>query len=431
MDFCKEIACLVSCQDGGVTIFEDGSKEIVYADKFYETRYGGSVIGAYADEVYSWLDECPALEVQKVVSWECIDTDAKMYYKFDSSYFEKEGKGYQIHYLTNITEYMSLNRDITKYMAFFKKLSGFQTAVLEKLSTTFYELLPMVADYFKTNKAYFLVQRDGHMDVITYKKVGGQYTNDRISLNGEISKAFDMETKVNISQTAFAPALQEVFALNGATENSEYRMLCKGDVSGQKYALYLSVWPNMDEASMGEAALLSVIKLYLENGIMQEKLRYESEHDALTGLFNKGKYLEMLDSEYQNMESIGIFNFDVNNLKLMNDKYGHEAGDKLLIKAANSIRKVTNDRVHGYRMGGDEYLLIACNVSREEVDSLKLRWEEELKRLNTLEDGIDCVIAVGVVYGEKGYDFSALSKKADELMYEDKKQKKKPGEEIR
>ena len=148
-------------------------------------------------------------------------------------------------------------------------------------------------------------------------------------------------------------------------------------------------------------------------------------------MYNKGKYLAMLESDYQNLDSIGIFNFDVNNLKKMNDTYGHEAGDRLIIKGADSIRKVTSSTVHGYRMGGDEFLMIACNVTEAEVTELKERWEAELARLNTLEDGIECVIAAGVVYGGKGYDFAALMKEADERMYEDKKKKKKPGEEIR
>ena len=160
-------------------------------------------------------------------------------------------------------------------------------------------------------------------------------------------------------------------------------------------------------------------------------LMYNSEHDQLTGLYNKGKYLEMVAGDYKNMNSIGLFNFDVNNLKKINDTMGHEAGDKLIIKAADSIRKVTTTNVHGYRMGGDEFLMVACNVTEEEVEVIKARWEEELARLNTLDDGIDCVIAVGVVYGEAPYDFGALNAKADSLMYEDKKRKKKPGEEIR
>ena len=48
----------------------------------------------------------------------------------------------------------------------------------------------------------------------------------------------------------------------------------------------------------------------------------------------------------------------------MNDLFGHEAGDKLIIKSADSIRKVINNKVHGFRMGGDEFLMVAENVTR-------------------------------------------------------------------
>lgn len=158
---------------------------------------------------------------------------------------------------------------------------------------------------------------------------------------------------------------------------------------------------------------------------------YEAEHDQLTGLYNKGKYLSMCKETFPNLDSIGIFNMDVNNLKKLNDTYGHEAGDKLLIKAADSIKAVTNQKVYGFRMGGDEYLMIAMNVTKKQVDNILASWEEELAKLNQLNDGIECIVAVGVVYAEKPYDYAKIFKEADELMYEDKKSKKKPGEEIR
>lgn len=432
MDFTQEIVQFVSGGTGGIVVMANGSMEIVYANPFFTDIYGEDIIGKYADETLGWIGDCPHIgEDGAVTDWECIDTASKHYYKVESSIFEKEGKKYQIHRLEDISEYMGLNRDITKYMSFFKKLSGFQTAVLNKLTSTYYELMPMLADYFATNRVYFLIQHEGNADLISYNKLGKQYSNDRLQMNAAMTQTFELPAGNTIGLADFADPVQEVLALSGGTEDSQYRILCSGDVSGQRYALYLSIWPNMDETAMQEPTLLSVIKLYLENGIMREKLIYESEHDRLTGLYNKGKYLTMLENEYDKLDSIGIFNFDVNNLKKMNDTYGHEAGDKLLIKAANSIRKVTSNQVHGYRMGGDEYLMIACNVTQKEVDTLKERWEAELARLNTLEDDIHCVIAVGVVYAEKPYDLPALLKRADELMYEDKKRKKKSGEEIR
>lgn len=432
MDFNNEIVQFMADKVGGLVIVAEGSAEIVFADSYFTEKYGDNVIGMDAEEIFAWNDECPALTLgDKATEWEYIDTNLKKYYKFNSALFEKEGKNYKIHQITDITEYMGLNRDITKYMTFFKKLSNFQTAVLEKLSETYYELLPMLAGYYKTTKAYFMIQRDDVVDIITYNKMGNSYSNDRIDYDESVALAFDNNSEDDVLLGSFDKKLQDVLLLNGGKADSAYRLLVTGDVSGQKYALYLGVWPNMDWESINETTLKSVIKLYIENGVMREKLEYASEHDGLTGLYNKGKYISMTEKCFMELDSIAIFNFDVNNLKKMNDELGHEAGDKLIIKAANSLRKVTNNRVHAFRMGGDEFLIVAKNVTKEETEEIKKRWEDELARLNTADDGIDCVIAVGVAYGDKGYDYAELFKQADERMYEDKKSKKKPGEEIR
>lgn len=432
MEFRNEIADFVSDRLGGITILEQGSGRIAYADGFFKQKYGDAMTEMYGDEVYMWLDDCPGVPSDgSAVEWEWIDTDNKKYYKINSAFFTREGKNYQIHYMTDITEYMGLNRDITKYMSFFKRLSGFQTAVLEKLSSTYYELLPMLADYFVTNMVYFVMQREKDVDIITYRKIGSTYSNDRIALSADVDSVFTMQADTDAEYADFPAEIQEIFALAGSSQGSKFRLLCSGEVSEQRYALYLSVWPNMDVASMKEQVLLNVIRLYLENGMMREKLIYESEHDRLTGLYNKGKYLSMLEEGYSCLNSIAIFNFDVNDLKVMNDTYGHEAGDKLLMKAANSIRKVQSNKIHGYRMGGDEFLMVACDVSEKEANKLKERWERELGRLNSAADGVHCVMAVGFVYGGKGYQLKALLEQADQLMYEDKKKKKKPGDVIR
>ena len=427
----EQILNLVTDRIGGTLAVEEESGTIVYADSFFEKVYGRNPEGEPAEDAFFWIGDCPVITGnEEVTEWETIDLSTHNFYKVESMRVT-EDKVYIVHHLTDITEYMKLNRDVTKYMSFFKKLAGFQTAILEKLSSTYYELLPMLADFFKTEEMFFLLLRDSHVEMITYNKNSGNYNNARITADEEAMKAFSFVSGDEIKTDSFAAALQEALRLAGISDESKLYSLCKGDVSEQKYALFFVENDKMDKESMGEETLLSVIRLYIENSMMREKLIYDSEHDGLTGMYNKGKYLAMLESDYQNLDSIGIFNFDVNNLKKMNDTYGHEAGDKLIIKGADSIRKVTSSTVHGYRMGGDEFLMIACNVTEAEVTELKERWEAELARLNTLEDGIECVIAAGVVFGSKGYDFAALMKEADERMYEDKKKKKKPGEEIR
>lgn len=303
--------------------------------------------------------------------------------------------------------------------------------MLERLANSFYELLQLLADYFRSGRAYLFLQRENDLNIITYVKKNAQYSNDRITLNDKTAQIFELNSEEDIPFSRFAPDIQTVFTLNGSGEDTSYRLLDSGSAAGQNYAVFLSADPKLDRESLKESTLRKVIGLYVENGVMKEKLRYESEHDKLSGLYNKGKYMAMLETVYPNLSSIAIFNMDVNNLKVMNDTYGHEAGDRLLIKAADSIRKVTNNKIHGYRMGGDEFMMIACDISEADAEQIKERWEAELARLNTKDEGINCVIAVGIVYAEKPYDLPELLKEADARMYEDKKRKKKPGEEIR
>jgi diguanylate cyclase (GGDEF)-like protein len=155
--------------------------------------------------------------------------------------------------------------------------------------------------------------------------------------------------------------------------------------------------------------------------------QYEAEHDKLTGLYNKGKYIMLKEDHFGNPGSIALFNFDVNNLKYINDNYGHEYGDELIIKAAQSIHAVTSDNVLGFRMGGDEYAMVAMNVTEKEAEEIHSRWEKTLAELNTQGD-VFCVMACGIKYCEGEFDADELFHQADDQMYLDKKNRKDKGE---
>lgn len=155
--------------------------------------------------------------------------------------------------------------------------------------------------------------------------------------------------------------------------------------------------------------------------------QYEAEHDKLTGLYNKGKYMMMKDSNFGSPGSIALYNFDVNNLKYINDNYGHEYGDELIIKAANSIHAVTSDKVFGFRMGGDEYAMVAVDVTENEAGEIRKRWEQALSELNNSGEVV-CVMACGLKYCEGEFDIDEIFSQADEQMYLDKKARKEKGE---
>ena len=157
-------------------------------------------------------------------------------------------------------------------------------------------------------------------------------------------------------------------------------------------------------------------------------MREEKDHDGLTGLYNKGKFMELKRTLLGAQDAIAVFNMDVNNLKTLNDSLGHDAGDELIRKAAESLHRIEARNVLAFRVGGDEFIAVALHMSLEEAERLRRTWEEGLAELNRQPDGIECIVACGMAYGERGYDLEALLALADRRMYEDKKAKKHGGE---
>ena len=153
-------------------------------------------------------------------------------------------------------------------------------------------------------------------------------------------------------------------------------------------------------------------------------LSTKKDYDDLTGLFNKGKFNEMKRTLFGKMETLAVFNMDVNNLKKMNDTYGHEAGDRLIRKAAESLKRIEARNVIPFRVGGDEFIVVAIHVDLVAAEKIRKDWEEGLAELNQIHDDIYCEIACGFAFGEKGFNMEEVFAEADRRMYEDKKEKK-------
>ena len=166
------------------------------------------------------------------------------------------------------------------------------------------------------------------------------------------------------------------------------------------------------------------MSLYRDMSDYSRVLKYQKEHDGMTGLFNKGKFMELKNILFPKQETIAVFNMDLNFLKQTNDTYGHEAGDRLIRKAAESLKKIEARNVMPFRVGGDEFMVVAIHISREEAEQLQKKWEAGLEELNQADDGLPCVIACGFAYGDKGFDLEEVFALADQRMYEDKKAKK-------
>lgn len=151
----------------------------------------------------------------------------------------------------------------------------------------------------------------------------------------------------------------------------------------------------------------------------EERLRFLSTHDLLTGLYNRNFFeaeLERLQNSRQS--AINIMVADVNGMKETNDTYGHEAGDDLLRRTAQVLKQSFRKEDVIARIGGDEFVvLFAGNIS---VAEAVRRVKKCLDEHNLWNDNLPLSLSIGAAARSQGEHLHEVFKKADQQMYQEK-----------
>lgn len=170
----------------------------------------------------------------------------------------------------------------------------------------------------------------------------------------------------------------------------------------------------------GEERLLAVVRDIDERKRAQEQLRYLSLHDFLTGLYNRS-YFEQEMRTLGKGAGVGFIVCDVDGLKLVNDSLGHDAGDRLLVAAAEILRRCLPEGAVASRIGGDEFAALipggdagvlagACGCIRKAVADY-----------NAAHPELPLSLSVGQAYSDEvGGDITAVFRAADDHMYREK-----------
>ncbi|MCR5100260.1 MAG: diguanylate cyclase [Butyrivibrio sp.] len=169
---------------------------------------------------------------------------------------------------------------------------------------------------------------------------------------------------------------------------------------------------------------------------MRDELSKSFEHmnglvytDIMTGASNKGAFNKdskgITESCIKSETDFGVIVLDINNLKTINDLYGHNTGDELIKGVATELLNIFGKR-NTYRIGGDEFCILIRNASdeslRDQTRTLKIKLQEFSYRNGGLFHG-PVSVAVGYSLFRHGIDdtFESVYNRADELMYKNKK----------
>lgn len=174
-----------------------------------------------------------------------------------------------------------------------------------------------------------------------------------------------------------------------------------------------------------------VIKAGLENPyrLIFRELKISSSTDYLTGLVNRGGFYEQVehlieDSHKRNFD-IGILLMDIDNFKIINDKYGHLFGDEVLKQFSNLIMGMIRKEDIASRFGGDEFIIIT-KATEKELDNIRQRLTARVEEWIQSDDrlkGFGLSVGTAACKPEEEFNIDRFIDEADRDMYHKKKNK--------
>lgn len=234
-------------------------------------------------------------------------------------------------------------------------------------------------------------------------------------------KPLDVILKIvneHTKKTSLNPA-EEVLRTGEVIEIEEQTLLLSKD--GKEIPIQDSASPIKDKTGHVTGVVL-VFRDITEKREKEKQIEYLSFNDYLTGLYNR-RYMEDSIRRLDAPRSLpfALIRLDVNGLKLTNDAFGHEMGDRLLQEVASILKKTCRSEDILCRTGGDEFDILLPNTTEKEAQLITQRINEEASK--TRIESVMVSLAIG--YSVKEHDeqnIYEILKEADNAMYKNKLQ---------
>jgi diguanylate cyclase (GGDEF)-like protein len=169
----------------------------------------------------------------------------------------------------------------------------------------------------------------------------------------------------------------------------------------------------------------------VKQALLDRELRYLALTDDLTCLFNRRGFFaaatQQLKLAQRNGQSLLLLFCDVDNLKKINDTYGHHEGDLALIRTADALEQSFRASDILSRLGGDEFVVLASATSNQTQEIILRRLEKNLKKSSATEPRYALSLCVGVARFDpkRAISLGELMVQADKAMYEKKRRSQK------
>jgi diguanylate cyclase (GGDEF)-like protein len=313
------------------------------------------------------------------------------------------------------------------------ELSAIQS-IVQKLSSL--HEIPAIAGVIETElkqlidytacRLYFLDAEHQVLLPVTY--VGSEVADFRLHI-GEGLAGWVAETgrSVIVDNTLTDP---RVFLSGGRREESMIGapLIYEGQVQG----VITLTMPGVGKFDSDDLRLLEIITgqaaIVIDRARLYGALVQDAMTDPLTGLYNRRYLVERLREELSRSErhitGLSAIMLDIDKFKDVNDQFGHDAGDSVLVDLAAAVRNIVRTEDIVARYGGEEYCVLVPNITPDEAEAMAERlWECIQSRLLPITAGATGItVCVGVAHVEAGDVGESLLSRADAAMYAGKRQ---------
>ncbi len=157
---------------------------------------------------------------------------------------------------------------------------------------------------------------------------------------------------------------------------------------------------------------------------IQEKLKEQAYYDDLTKIFNRKAYNERIQEKFDMFNRYQIYfciaTYDIDDFKHINDTYGHDMGDKVLIEITNEIRNSIRKTDLLFRIGGEEFMIIFSKTLMQEAYKVVEKTRVDISNMSIIENE-KITISIGITEVKKDDTPNLIYERADKLMYKSKK----------
>lgn len=418
-----------------VYITDMDTYEIVYMNKKIREEYGGYPVEHFAGkkcyEVFQ-RNSTPCkictnhkLKYGGFVEWQYYNPILDKCFMLKDRMIEKNGRRYRVEIALDISNQNRRNAMFKEYQDMEGLANeGFRLALQEDIPDKSIDvILEYLGKALNGERTYVVEQNEKGGDDNTYEWVRKGIKPEKENLQNlspevcaEWYQHFNENRSITIENME---DIRDVFPIQyEVLKRQNIRALVVVPLYKGKRAIGFYGIDNPSGISLDYAAnILQIISNFIVSTLrrreLYRQLKEMSQYDCLTGLGNRyamNEYVEHL----KDGQDMGIIYCDMTGLKKINDEKGHKAGDRLLVRGAESLKKVF-DQYAVFRIGGDEFLILCAGIS----EALMNEKTEELKKY--MQDS-KVIAAVGTAWqsGIETAEIDGLVTEAENKMYADK-----------